>query len=523
MTILWQQTCQLAIVVLAVYILVRVISSYTAMPKARFYLLLAFAVFFYAFGYLLELDAKSLEAGFMAQRVQYCGVATYAPLFYLFVREYNDRPVTSKLTLAALFVFPAVVLLAVNIYPDTTLHFAELVFATQPSPHLVIQRGPLMHLHVAYSYALIVLCMAEVILYYPKRTVQERQKRYVLLAAAGVPSLAIVVFAIERLPVPMQFGSASLVVSLMLLGYYIVHHRAVDWLPFARQMIMENMSDGYVLMDTEDRFLDANAAAVRFFPSMGVAYPGVPMQQMSEFPLALTRPDSEESEWEIEGENGDMVLRVSCSPIVVNGKVLCNSVMLYDVTELKLLVDKMTEIAMHDGLTGLLTRDSMLMLAKRDFDLHLRQKSPCALLMMDIDHFKVINDTYGHPCGDYVLQQIGSIILGRLRRTDVCCRYGGEEFCIMLPTTPISGARSIAKSIRREIEQYPFCYEGQEIQVTISIGLAEFDASRHRKLDELLTDADKALYDAKNNGRNCIVAKEKHKEPKLIQLDKARG
>lgn len=125
------------------------------------------------------------------------------------------------------------------------------------------------------------------------------------------------------------------------------------------------------------------------------------------------------------------------------------------------------------------------------------------MLMLDIDHFKNINDTYGHMMGDEVLKALANVMSTRFRDMEIA-RYGGEEFCAFMPDIPESTVFEIAKTMRERIEKLEFASDGVIFNVTISIGLSFYDANRHLTFDMLFSDADAALYAAKNNGRNTI-------------------
>lgn len=139
-------------------------------------------------------------------------------------------------------------------------------------------------------------------------------------------------------------------------------------------------------------------------------------------------------------------------------------------------------------------------------DISLSQKQPLGVLMLDIDFFKKFNDTYGHACGDYVLITVAKIIKSSVREYDIACRYGGEEFTIMLPNTSKEDAMAVAERIRKQIEDYDFTYEDQHMKVTISIGCSEFDPDINPIINakDLVEQADKALYVSKRNGRNQV-------------------
>nr|NJM02887.1 GGDEF domain-containing protein [Desulfobacula sp.] len=139
-----------------------------------------------------------------------------------------------------------------------------------------------------------------------------------------------------------------------------------------------------------------------------------------------------------------------------------------------------------------------------------RTGSCLSLILCDIDHFKKINDTYGHLCGDFALKEITSDIKLMLRTTDIFARVGGEEFAVLLPSAIEDAAYSVAEKIRRAIEKKTFIHGGNEFKVTMSFGISEFKPgiSKERSLEDLFKLADKRLYYSKNHGRNRITSKE---------------
>jgi len=125
-------------------------------------------------------------------------------------------------------------------------------------------------------------------------------------------------------------------------------------------------------------------------------------------------------------------------------------------------------------------------------------------MMFDIDHFKKINDHHGHLAGDFVLKELARIVQGRIRRDEVFARYGGEEFAIVLPETNLEGARALADGLREKIEHSRFVFQGDNIPVTVSIGVATLAETDKTSMD-LIRAADAKLYEAKRSGRNRVV------------------
>lgn len=161
-------------------------------------------------------------------------------------------------------------------------------------------------------------------------------------------------------------------------------------------------------------------------------------------------------------------------------------------------------IAAHDPLTGVANRRSLIMALDRDVARSRRLREAYALLMLDIDHFKHVNDTYGHQAGDEVLRHMAAVVLERLRAQDTVGRYGGEEFLVLLPHTDLDGARDLAEQLRRAVARTPCHWEGQKITVTVSIGIWGGLIGREDSWDMLVDAADRAMYLAKQNGRNRV-------------------
>lgn len=158
-----------------------------------------------------------------------------------------------------------------------------------------------------------------------------------------------------------------------------------------------------------------------------------------------------------------------------------------------------------DPLTGLYNRRHFEAEARKEIQRAQRYKFPFTIVMMDIDHFKKINDSYGHVCGDEVLSQIAAVCNNKMRSTDLLGRYGGEEFSFLLPVTGLNGACALINRLRKALADLSFKKNGRSFSVTASFGVYEHNGDEDT-LEEFLERSDQALYKAKNNGRNCIVA-----------------
>lgn len=180
---------------------------------------------------------------------------------------------------------------------------------------------------------------------------------------------------------------------------------------------------------------------------------------------------------------------------------------LRDMTSEKLAIDELKRMATSDGLTGLVNRRGFDSILRTELASARREKSTLSLVMVDVDHFKPYNDTYGHQAGDECLRQISAVLSrSAVRPTDVVARYGGEEFVLILPTTPPSGAEEVAARVQANLEQLHLRHTAAPLgQVTLSMGLTSLPPGGDLSAVGLLAQADTALYQAKHAGRNRFV------------------
>jgi diguanylate cyclase (GGDEF)-like protein len=178
-----------------------------------------------------------------------------------------------------------------------------------------------------------------------------------------------------------------------------------------------------------------------------------------------------------------------------------------NITKRKLMESQLRNMAMTDPLTSLYNRRYFEFKLNEEIEYSTTFHKPLALLIIDIDHFKTINDTYGHSLGDYILSQTSTILTNAIREADIVARYGGEEFVVLLPQTQRQDAQRIAERILTSIEKETFQIEDETIKITVSIGISVTEPHFDNNY-QMFEEADKALYIAKSSGRNqiCMVS-----------------
>lgn len=180
-------------------------------------------------------------------------------------------------------------------------------------------------------------------------------------------------------------------------------------------------------------------------------------------------------------------------------------VIVQDVTEVVAYEQRLLEMNMEDSLTGAYNRRFLDVYVQREFERHKRYATPFSIIMIDIDHFKVVNDCHGHQCGDFLLKSIVAEIMANIRKVDFLARYGGEEFCCLLPETTLPKAIFVAERIRKHVAGREFGHDGHVIKLTVSAGVSTLMGDVD-SAEALIGKADEALYAAKRRGRNMVVA-----------------
>jgi diguanylate cyclase (GGDEF)-like protein len=283
------------------------------------------------------------------------------------------------------------------------------------------------------------------------------------------------------------------------------------------------MLDAYVVVDTTGRILKSNPATSLI---TGVTSKQLMKLDSLDSALAMSlggRPHSvldilssptttriDDIKAKAAGEQ-DLYLTIGSFPFVVDGAVIGAFILIRDVTAETLLQDKYAvkaEKSITDPLTGLFNRghfeEYLAVEESRIGTLPVgNDHRNMTIIMGDIDHFKKVNDKYGHPAGDYVIKTVAKIFQQTFRKTDVVCRYGGEEFLVILPASDAAGSIIAANKARQAVESFTFVFEGVTIPVNMSFGVAQMMVGLETGRGTIAR-ADAALYESKKNGRNQV-------------------
>ena len=300
-----------------------------------------------------------------------------------------------------------------------------------------------------------------------------------------------------------------------------------------RQLV--ELSPSAVFVESQNRIVFANPACVRLFGAQNAGqilemsnidfvhpdYRAMVLERIRQVEQGQDNPPLEEKFIRLDGSAFDV--EVSSAGLSYQGRP-ARQIIVHDISgrkqaeatlkhahadlqahveKIEILQEQLREQATHDYLTGLFNRRYLQSTLDRELAHAVRERQPVALLMMDMDHFKRINDTHGHRAGDLLLEAWGEVLKKHIRRQDIACRYGGEEFVIVMPGAGLEVARQRAEWLCKHCAELRVSYEGHELQMTISMGVAVYPQHAHDE-EELLICADRALYFSKRDGRNRV-------------------
>ena len=479
---------------------------------------------------LLEAVAIGAEAKIYWARFEYLGIATVPVLWYLFTRQFSKRiRVRPGLGPAWLWILPATTLLLVFSNGQHGWFWSDITPSSdEPGAHLIYTHGPAFWLTALYNYLLILIGTVALFDAIMRGEGIDRRQASALLGGAIVTWVANMIYLSGLSPVagldPTPF---TFTLTGMVYAYTLYRYRLFEPVPVSRHTLLENMAEGVLVLDNEQRVADINSAAVRMLGLPSASSVGRKAAELlADLPQLLPYCSGDadaHGESQIIGRH----LELRAAPLRQGarkrqGRLLVlrdisnhrqaehqlrevNTRLQKHMAEIEALQARLQDQAIRDSLTGLFNRRYLEETLQREIAQAFRSGQPLGIVMIDVDHFKDINDTYGHLAGDTVLQALGQLLAANTRSGDIACRYGGEEFVLALPGATLETAHERAERLRAAVEALRVDYAGARLSLTICAGVAAYPLHGERA-DEVLDRADQALYQAKNGGRNrCVV------------------
>jgi diguanylate cyclase (GGDEF)-like protein/PAS domain S-box-containing protein len=352
----------------------------------------------------------------------------------------------------------------------------------------------------------------------------KRRQSVTILCALLIPFLVNIPTILDINPIKgFDFTPHALVLSSGLFAFAIFGYRWLDILPLARTALVESIPVGVIVIDAKNRVMDINPSAKQFLQVDNSIVGQESQKALARFDPILHSQTDERFNKDIKvdlstGQSKYIDLHII--PLKnregqFNGSILtlndvterkkANERLQAQLTEIESLHTQLHEQAIHDSLTGLFNRGYLNDTLERETHRAQRHQHPLSLLMIEIDSFKRFNDNYGHEAGDVTLQQVAQLIRANTRTDDIACRFGGDEFTLIMPETTLESAWQCAERLRESAAVLPLHYEGKSLgNLTLSIGVAVFP--KHGETGALaLRAADQAMYQAKQAGKNRVM------------------
>lgn len=479
------------------------------MVKSTFFPFMLLAVLFYQLGNLIEILSTTIEVANVGLKIRFIGIPFVPTLWYLYVREFCGLKFRKKWTQLCLFVVPVTIAVLAATWESNHLLFSGLFYPEgNPLGNPELVPGPLFPLRLAYQYTVNILGLVTLIWQYRKGTPRFRRQMSLFLFSALIPFFNIVTYTVDISAYNVDVTPYALVVLMTLLAFLMYRFGVINRAGIIKENALDHVHEGVILFDREGVFMDSNRAARSIFPQLQRVPLGTSVSEMAYLPFNATALENDVKttyEFTRKDEGSIKTFGVSIASIRFRSKPVGFGVILNNISSLKKTMDELEERSIKDPLTKLYNRGYLFTLGEDRVKNAPLNSEPFSVVMFDIDHFKRVNDTYGHLYGDYVLREMSEVCSIGLRQSDILARYGGEEFCLLLSNTPLEGAYSKAESLRAKISSHRFVQEDVQTTVTASFGVAGYD----RSLDEdtfhdILKRADTNLYKAKSGGRNRV-------------------
>ena len=470
--------------------------------------LLSIAVCIYICGYCMELNSYVLPQILFWNKIEYLGIPFVSALWLTVALMYTGHFFRyKKLLLSAIFIIPFVTLILRLTNDYHFFYFASISFASEYGRLLLVKTpGPWLYVQLVHSMLMIITALGLLIHDSFKRSQNKSGKMNLIIAASLFAASGLIFSLTKPFGFAIDYMALSLPAACLMVILAIMRYDFFEVKFMARGKAFESGRDAVLLINNQHKVIDYNESAKQLLKKINIdvsdgyissLFKNVPdlMKSLDSKEISIVKLiiDAQERYYEISTKS------------IGNNRVPQGSIKtVRDITETHELHGSLTRQAMMDELSGLSNRRAFMSIGNK-----LRQEAETSgeslhLLMMDLDHFKIVNDQYGHQMGDKIIKDFGDLLKSQFRSSDMVARLGGEEFGVILYGLSDSEVKQKADAVLSSIKLHEYSYKNKSFYVTVSIGIAKM-STPSQTLDNLIHLADKALYASKNNGRNCVT------------------
>ncbi|HET6495113.1 MAG TPA: diguanylate cyclase [Thermoleophilia bacterium] len=483
--------------------------------------------------YALELATAGLSDKLFWANVQFIAATILPVLWLLTMRIAVGAPPLPRWLIGGIWLAAFIIIACVYVNPGQLFRGHPSLDTTGPIPFVAADYGALYYFAWApFAWGLLLASLFVLIRAVRHGNILVRARSRLLLMATLPPMVAGVLYSAGLLPWR-NFNPvvATLSVAAVFCAVALVRYRLLDLTPLARDTIIEQLMDGIIVSDAAGLLVDFNPAARAILPEVTADALGGPLDALlaGREGFAAARVAAEHDaqppasgDWRSGDDEDTLTLEVAdpvspegcevrhfsvrVAPVLRrNGRCVGEALLLHDVTGRVELYRSVRRLATTDDLTGLLARRRLLQLGDEEVARCQREARPVATLVIDLDHFKMVNDLHGHAAGDQVLRAVAVACSEQLRVFDRLGRHGGDELCAFMPGLDADQALAVAERLRAVVSALSIRWDDKLFRVTVSIGVAVVGARATTTVSGLIEAADGALYEAKRSGRNRVA------------------
>ncbi len=467
----------------------------------------SFVVFVYCFSYSMELICTTLRVMVVFNTVKILAIAVSQSITLCMILALLYPAKKFKISFfVIIFIIPVITIVLRITSSYHTLYYHSFSITEGIFKTLKFKLGPWHYVYgihgVSISLIAIGLLIKDFIV-----NIYRRERSILLIFAIMFPlTLGILtimeVYVYEIILLPYAFPFTALCFYIA-----VFKHQLFNIIPLAYKRVFEWTDAGIVVMDNKLNVIGYNRSFNNIFPYIDISTCNYNIKELiKEYSqLEQTVFNDTESKIKVSNKDVDRYYTVDNAYLFDKKNAKTGQMLSFvDITQLAKVMSQLSELAFVDSLTGAYTRRYFDKHAKLELERAKRYAHPIALIVMDLDNFKSVNDKYGHLAGDKVLINIAILCNDLIKENDIFCRYGGEEFMLLLPETDAAGANVLAEKIRALIEAKEITFNNQKINITISLGYTGVSQVVDEELELLFKHADAALYIAKEKGRNRV-------------------
>lgn len=463
------------------------------------------AMSIFSFGYTLELVAQSINLVFSLIIIQYFGLAFLSVFLFNIAYKFRYNEYPNIITIGYVSIIPFVSLVLVITNNMHNLYYKTIKLVPVENHFLVVSSKGLFYYLFSFNLCLsLVFSIYALFFAYKNNRYNLKKQSKIMLTGLAFPIVLSIPFLVKDSHI------TPVLLGFLFMTYFsykaLFKYHFLDLKETIRSLYIDKISEGIFVIDNENRMIDFNREASILLPFLNIKHTGNVINDYELGKKIIEIGDTDLFELQLEFKEGKKNYKFKKNPIFSKGKLIAYIYIVSDITENKTLISDLSYLANHDFLTGINNRLNFLRLANLEINNLRRYGGEFSLVMIDIDFFKKVNDTFGHNVGDEVLKGLVLLIKNNLRETDIFARVGGEEFCLILPKTTIKSGKNICEKIRDIVENTPIIVNDLSLKITVSLGMTYYNNEMTQvKIETIIDLADKALYNSKKLGRNKVI------------------